>query len=147
MVTPASRRPEEMYRTADRQLRLLLLGDGVDAPGLVKGEDFRGRVIADLRRMRDAFDRALSESEPLPAERVAPRSADLEEELRRIAARSRTQQWPDAVTPAEAAQALRVSVSSIYRAVRKGEIRATRVTGNKRGALRIPAKELERLLE
>ena len=52
MVTPASRRLE-MYRTADRQLRLLLLGDGVDTPGLVKGEDFRGRVIADLRHMRE----------------------------------------------------------------------------------------------
>lgn len=147
MVTPASRRREQMYRTADRQLRLLLLGDGVDTAGLVKGEEFRGRVIADLRHMRHAFDAALSESEAFPAERVAPHSSDLEEELRRIAsARSRTQQWPDAVTPAEAAQALRVSVSSIYRAVRKGEIRATRVTGKKRGALRIPAKELERLL-
>jgi excisionase family DNA binding protein len=147
MVTPASG-PEEMYRSSDRQLRLLLLGDGVDTPGLVKGEEFRRRVIADLRRMRDAFDAAVSESEPVPAERVEPRGADLEEELRRIAsARSRTRQWPDAVTPAEAAQALRVSVSSIYRAVRKGEIRATRVTGKKRGALRIPARELERILE
>lgn len=47
------------------------------------------------------------------------------------------------MTPAEAAQALRVSASSIYRAVKKGEIRAVRLTDGKRGALRIPASEVE----
>ena len=48
------------------------------------------------------------------------------------------------MTPAEAAQTLRVSKSSIYRAVKKGEIRAVRLT-QKRGALRIPTSELEKL--
>ena len=104
--------------------------------------------------MRDAFNAAVLESEGGRAEKVRARVADLEEELQRIASfRSRTQQmWPDTeipalVTPAEAAQALRVSVGSIYRGVRDGEIRAVRLTDKKRGALRIPTSELQRLLE
>jgi excisionase family DNA binding protein len=78
----------------------------------------------------------------------------VEEELLRIASfRSRVQQmWPDAevpalVTPAEAAQTVRMSVGSIYRAVRDGRIRAVRLTDRRRGALRIPTSELRRLLD
>jgi len=153
MVTPVSG-PVETYRKADLRLRQLLLGDGVATTGLVRGEEFRLRVIAELRRMRDAFNAAVLDSKEDRAETVEARVADLEEELRRIASfRSRTQQmWPDAeipalVTPAEAAQALRMSVGSIYRAVRDGEIRAARLTDKRRGALRIPTSELQRLLE
>jgi excisionase family DNA binding protein len=153
MVTPVSG-PVETYRKADLRLRQLLLGDGVATTGLVRGEEFRLRVTAELRCMRDAFNNAVLESKGGRAETVEARVADLEEELQRIASfRSRTQQmWPDAeipaiVTPAEAAQALRMSVGSIYRAVRDGEIRAARLTDKRRGALRIPTSELQRLLE
>jgi excisionase family DNA binding protein len=150
MVTPVSG-PVETYRKADLRLRQLLLGDGVATTGLVRGEEFRLQVTAELRRMRDALNAVVLEGR---AETVGARVADLEEELQRIASfRSRTQQmWPDAeipalVTPAEAAQALRMSVGSIYRAVRDGEIRAARLTDKRRGALRIPTGELQRLLE
>ena len=150
MVTPVSG-PVETYRKADLRLRQLLLGDGVATTGLVRGEEFRLQVTAELRRMRDALNAVVLEGR---AETVGARVADLEEELQRIASfRSRTQQmWPDAeipalVTPAEAAQALRMSVGSIYRAVRDGEIRAARLTDKRRGALRIPTSELQRLLE
>ena len=150
MVTPVSG-PVETYRKADLRLRQLLFGDGVATTGLVRGEEFRLRVIAELRRMRDALNAVVLEGR---AETVGARVADLEEELQRIASfRSRTQQmWPDAeipalVTPAEAAQALRMSVGSIYRAVRDGEIRAAKLTDKRRGALRIPTSELQRLLE
>ena len=153
MVTPVSG-PVETYRKADLRLRQLLLGDGVATTGLVRGEEFRLRVTAELRHMRDAFNAAVLDSKGGRAETVEARVADLEEELQRIASfRSRTQQmWPDAeipalVTTAEAAQALRMSVGSIYRAVRDGEIRAARLTDKRRGALRIPTSELQRLLE
>jgi len=153
MVTPVSG-PVETYRKADLRLRQLLLGDGVATTGLVRGEEFRLRVTAELRHMRDAFNAAVLDSKGGRAETVEARVADLEEELQRIASfRSRTQQmWPDAeipalVTPAEAARALRMSVGSIYRAVRDGEIRAARLTDKRRGALRIPTSELQRLLE
>jgi len=153
MVTPVSG-PVETYRKADLRLRQLLLGDGLDTTGLVRGEEFRLRVTAELRHLREAFNAAVLDSKGGRAETVEARVADLEEELQRIASfRSRTQQmWPDAeipalVTPAEAAQALRMSVGSIYRAVRDGEIRAARLTDKRRGALRIPTSELQRLLE
>ena len=144
----------ETYRKVDLRLRLLLLGDGIDMPGLVRGEESRLRVTAELRHMREAFNAAAVEREEGGrAEKAEARVADLEEELRGIASfKSRTQQLltdatPALLTPAESAQALRVSVGSIYRAVRDGEIRAVRLTDKKRGALRIPASELERLLE
>ena len=103
--------------------------------------------------MRHAFDAAILESEAGRADNAESRVAGLEEELQQIASsRSRTHHaWADAipalVTPAEAAQALRMSVDSIYRAVKEGDVRAVRLTEKKRGALRIPASELERLLE
>jgi len=56
-----------------------------------------------------------------------------------------TDSVPTFVTPSEAAEALRMSVSTIYRAVRNGEIRAVRLTETRRGALRIPTSELRRL--
>lgn len=138
--------PLETYRRADRRLRLLLLGDGIDTVGRVKGEEHREQVTAELRRMRKAVD-ALLERHGLAADGSS--SLGLEEDLQRIAAsRSRMQDTapvPSFVTPAEAAEALRMSVSSIYRAVRAGQIRAVRLT--ERGVLRIPRSELLRFSE
>ena len=99
MVTPVSG-SVETYRKADLRLRQLLLGDGVATTGLVRGEEFRLRVTAELRCIRDAFNNAVLESKGGRAETVEARVADLEEELQRIASlRSRTQQmWPDAAS-------------------------------------------------
>lgn len=153
MVTPVSGAAES-YRKADLRIRQLLFGDGSATPGLVKGEEFRLRALSELRRMREAFNAVALESEGGRAETGESRVADLEEELVRIASfRSRVQQmWPDAeipalMTPAEAAQAVRMSVGSIYRAIRVGQIRAVRLTDRRRGALRIPTSELRRLLD
>lgn len=142
--------PVDVYRKAEQRIRLLLLGDGVDTVGRVKGEEHRRRVIAELRRMRNAFDAVLDREES-QASRSSP-GVGLEEELQRIASlRSRTDDAHTAVatflTPAEAAVALTLSVSSIYRAVRNGEMRAVRLADGKRGALRIPTSELLRLSE
>jgi excisionase family DNA binding protein len=49
------------------------------------------------------------------------------------------------VTPIEAAERLQLSPSSVYRAIRRGDIRATRASGQK-GAIRIPVSEVERLV-
>src|SRR6476620_10835966 len=75
--------PLESYRQADQKLRLLLLGDGLDTVGQVKGEEQRRRVTAQLRHMRNAVDALLERDDP-PA---APSSSlALEEDLQRIAA-------------------------------------------------------------
>lgn len=140
----------EEYRRAELRLRLLLLGDGMDSAGLVKGEESRGHVTTQLRHMREAISSALE------AERGGPSAdtgeASLEEALRRrVSAASASAQVgePDAIpsllTPAESAQALGVSVGSIYKAIRDGEIRAVRLA-DRRGALRVPSSELERKL-
>jgi len=151
-VTPTSD-AIETYRTVDLRLRLLLFGDGSDTPGLVKGEDARLRVTAQLRHMRDAFNAAVFDRQDGRAEKAEARVADLEKELLRIASLAARPQpteseaLPPLLTPAEAAQALRMSVSSIYRAVRNGEIRAVKVPDRKRGSLRIPESELMRLID
>lgn len=142
----------ETHRKAMLRLRLLLLGDGSETPGLVKGEDSRLRVSAELRHLREAFDAPVLERDAGRAERAESRVADLEEELLRIASRgSRAQQTqthanPALLTPAECARVLNVSVSSTYRAIRSGKIRAVKLTDRRRGALRIPVSELERLV-
>ena len=149
-VTDADSDPFETHRRADQRLRLLLLGDGVATVGLVKGEEQRQQVTAELRRMRTALD-AVLEREKSPARDAGAK--ELDEELQSIASlRSnahdmRTDSVPILVTPAEAADALRMSVSSIHRAVRSGEIRAVRLTETKRGALRIPSSEVQRLFD
>jgi excisionase family DNA binding protein len=140
----------EAYRRADQRLRLMLLGDGVSEPGMVKGEESRARVTAALRHIRDLFARAVGED----SERVVAaeaRMARLEEELLRVAslAAARADEAPgDAdrfLTPAEAAEELGVSVSSVYRAVRNDRIRALRAANRRNGELRIPASELLRV--
>jgi excisionase family DNA binding protein len=142
---------KERFRKADLQLRVLLLGDGVDTPGLVRGEERRQRVSTTLRHLRDAFAAAV-EFEAARAERAEAREAKLEEELRRITVSPRARHGaadviPALLTPIESAEYLGVSVASIYRAVRTGELRAIQPTDRKRGAIRIPTSDLDRLLD
>jgi regulator of sirC expression with transglutaminase-like and TPR domain len=84
--------PAKEYRQAERRLREMLLGDGTFTAGLVKGEERRIETTRVLRRMRDAFDAALAETEEGGAKKAEARIADLEEQLRkRASARSRGQ--------------------------------------------------------
>ena len=100
--------------------------------------------------MRNAFNAAL-ERDDYDASRLGS-SVGLDEDLQNIASlragthHRRTGAVPTLVTPAEAAVALRVSVSTIYRAVRSGELREERVT-KRHGPLRIPTSELESFAE
>jgi excisionase family DNA binding protein len=140
----------EAFRSTELRLRLLLLGDGSETPGYVKGEDPRRRVGAELRHLREAFD-ALGD-EASRATTATAQVADLERELLRVAAERAEaapalSSDPELLTPAECARALRVSVATVYRAVKRGEIRAVKPTERKSGALRIPASEVDRLLE
>jgi excisionase family DNA binding protein len=137
--------PYESYRRADLRLRMLLFGDESESPGVLRGgEEARLRVRAELRRMRQAVDDL--ESAQAEATTTIPAAVDLAEELRR-AASARAEGEDALLSPAEAALALGVSVSSIYRAVRGGDLRAVRLTGRKRGGMRIPASELRRLVD
>lgn len=139
----AGRGAAETYRKADLRVRLLLFGDGVDTVGQLKGEMQRGQVAAELRRMRSAFREALESGERQEKD-IGSSAASLQADLQDIASFRSRAGVPALVTPAEAADALKMSVSSIYRAVRNGEVRAVRLTAN-RGAIRIPASELRRL--
>ena len=99
-MTPSVSELTETYRRADQRLRLLLLGDGSETPGRVRGEEYRQQVTAKLRRMRNAFHDAVLESEESRADHVEPRAAGLEEELQRVASlRSRTQLLPKDAIP------------------------------------------------
>lgn len=139
----------EAYRRADQRLRLMLLGDGVSEPGMVKGEEPRARTTAALRHMRDLFNRAAGEE----SERVIAaeaRMARLEEELLRLASLAAKDEEPGEdpgrfLTPAEAAEELGVSVSSVYRAVRTDRIHALRTANQRNGPLLIAASELLRV--
>ena len=151
MTAVGSTDPKEVYRRAELQLRLLLLGDGIDSPGLVKREEGRSRVSAAVRQLREAFAAALDDAVSR-ADIAEARVLELEEGPRSIMdTNSRAQHaayaTPALLTPAESAEVLRMSVTSIYRAVRSGELRAVRLTDSKRGAIRIPMSELERLLD
>ncbi len=57
----------------EQRLRDVLLGDGMNSPGVVKGEEQRAKVSAHLRRMREAVDE------------LAQLEADLAEELLKAA--------------------------------------------------------------
>ncbi len=144
MLTPPTS-PYESYRRADLRLRMLLFGDESESPGVIRGgEEPRLRVRAELRRMRQAVDELVSaETEATAAK---PAAVDLAEELRRAASARAEREDPALLRPAEAALALGISVSTIYRAVRVGDMRAVRRPGKKRGGLRIPASEVDRLV-
>jgi hypothetical protein len=77
----------EEFHGAMRRLRRLLLGDGM-SPGRLKSEDAQAQATRDLRRMREAFDAVIARSEESRTEKadVEARFADLQEELKRIAA-------------------------------------------------------------
>jgi hypothetical protein len=78
----------EEFQGAMRRLRRLLLGDGMGLPGRLKGEEAQAQATRDLRRMREAFDAVVARSEEGRTEKadVEARVADLQEELKRIAA-------------------------------------------------------------
>lgn len=134
----------EAFRRAEQRLRRVLLGDGMTVPGVVKGEEARAQVTTTLRQMREMFTQALADraGHDTPAEM---RSPQLQEELRHRAtqAASPGQIGEDRLlTPAEAAEQLGVSVSSVYRAIRSGQIEGVRLRG---GTLRVPVSELGRM--
>lgn len=53
---------------------------------------------------------------------------------------------PTLLTPAEVQAALRVSRTTFYRMVERGDLRAIRIGRRDGSTIRIPARELERLL-
>ena len=132
-----------VFRRAEHRLRAVLLGDGMDLMGAVRGEERREEVARELRRLHQAFETLLQASEP--AAEAEPRIAELQEELRRIAA-SRTHS--DALlTVDEVAERLRISKSSVYRRIEAGELPAVRLGTRARAPLRVHARELEHWLE
>jgi excisionase family DNA binding protein len=137
MLTPPSS-PFEAFRRAELRLRMLLFGDESTSPGFVRGEEPRVAVRAELRHMRDAV------AELVLALEEASAAPDLADELRR-AVLTPSGAEDELLTPSEAARALDVSASSVYRAARSGELRAVRLPGRRRGGLRIPADEIRRL--
>ena len=78
----------EEFHGALRRLRRLLFGDDMSLPGRLKGEEAREQATRDLRRMREAFDAVVARSEEGRVEKadVEARAADLQEELKRVAA-------------------------------------------------------------
>jgi excisionase family DNA binding protein len=130
----------ETYRRAEQRLRLLLLGDGVSEPGVVKGEEARTRVTTALRQMRESLAEALG---------AETRASELQDELLRLAAghTDASAETETLLTPAEVARELDVSVGRVYRAVKRNKIAALRTGKSDRSALRIPASEVGRLRE
>jgi len=145
MLSPPSG-PYEGYRRAELRLRDLLFGDESSVPGVIRGgEEPRLRARAELRRMRQAVDELVAAQETASVAR--PEEVDLAEALRRVASARSEGSDPMLLKPAEAARALGVNVSSIYRAVRNDDLRAVRLLGKKRGGMRIPASEVQRLVD
>jgi BMFP domain-containing protein YqiC len=93
----------DKFRSAERRVRHMLFGDGVQEPGRLKGEEVREEVTRALRRMRESFDAVLARSEEGQERKteVEARVADLEEELTRIA-RSKARRARSASTPKKA---------------------------------------------
>jgi hypothetical protein len=78
----------EEFHGALRRLRRLLFGDDMTLPGRLKSEEARAQATRDLRRMRETFDAVVARSEEGRIEKadVEARAADLQEELKRVAA-------------------------------------------------------------
>jgi excisionase family DNA binding protein len=136
----------ETYRRADLRLRLLLLGDGLSEPGIVKGEEARLRVTTALRHMREAFAEAL-EADARRTEAAQARVTEVREELLRLASQAAATGSKDAalLSPSEVARELDVTVDAVYRAVKRNEIASLRAGSGRSAALRIPASEVDRL--
>jgi hypothetical protein len=79
--------PAEQFTNAERHLRGVLFGDGVNRAGVVRGEETRAHVIRILHRMRDAFEASLAAA--ARAEMAEARAASLEKELKQIDAELR----------------------------------------------------------
>jgi hypothetical protein len=79
--------PAEEFQKAERHLRGVLFGDGINRAGAVKGEEARAQITRVLRRMRDAFEASLDAA--ARAEMAEARAAGLEEELRQVDAELR----------------------------------------------------------
>jgi hypothetical protein len=84
----AAKDPEARFRAADRRLRALLFGDGMYHPGIAKGDENRTQAARELRVMREAFEAAVARAAAERVEEAEARIADLEQELRRLAAAS-----------------------------------------------------------
>ena len=138
----------EAYRVSEQRLRLLLLGDGLSEPGLVKGEEARLRITTALRHMREALAAALEEDahRAEAAQKVATQVTELQEELLRLASQAIRKVEP-LLTPAEVAREAGLSVDTVYRAVKRNEIAALRAGRSRSGPIRIPASEVSRLHE
>ena len=76
---------EETYRKTDLRLRLLLLGDGIDSPGVVRGEEQRRQVAAEIRHLRDAFDALIEQDSVHESGAAANVGGGLDEDLQMIA--------------------------------------------------------------
>jgi excisionase family DNA binding protein len=136
----------EAYRRADQRLRLLLLGDGLSEPGIVKGEEARLRVTTALRHMREAFAETLDD-DARRAEAAQTQVTELQEELLRLASQAAAAGPKEValLSPRDVARELDVSVNAVYRAVKRNEIAALRAGSSRSAALRIPASEVDRL--
>ena len=140
----------EAYRKTELRLRLLLFGDGVNSPGVVKGEEQRRQVTAEFRHLRDVFDALIESGNEDASGDAAGPVGGLAEDLQMIASfrTGRDMGISDGlefVTPAEAAVLLGVSPSTVYRAIRRGDIRAETVRRGRRDTLCIATSELRRL--
>ena len=139
----------ETYRQTELRLRLLLLGDGIDRPPMVKGEEHQRRVQLEFRHLRDAFQALVDAEREIRGTRDAG-SVGLDEALREIASlRAHLDDGPEdapvLMSPAEAAVLLGVSPSTIYRAIRRGDIVGERPSHGHREALRVSASELHKI--
>jgi excisionase family DNA binding protein len=103
-------------------------------------------VTSEIKHLRAAFDQLL-EAERTSRSETADAAKALERELSerasdRAAAQKATE-WSPLVTPAEAAKLLGVSVSSVYGAIRRGELQAATPRGT---PIRVASTEVLRML-
>ena len=75
----------DQFRRAERRIRSVLFGDGMSAPGKLKGEEAREEVLRDLRIMREAFAASVARSAEVQAATAEAGVPDLEADLRKIA--------------------------------------------------------------
>jgi len=133
------------YRKSELRLRLLLMGDGSESPGLVKGDEHRQSVGREIRRLRETFEALVEDRE------AAGTPHGLDDELRMIASfRAHGDAVEDdttLLTPYAVAVLLRVSPSTVYRAIQRGQIQAERSPDTPRGKLRIAASEVQKWVE
>jgi excisionase family DNA binding protein len=103
-------------------------------------------VTSEIKHLRAAFEQLL-EAERTSRSETAEAAQALERELTERAsdraAAQRATEEPPLVTPAEAAKLLGVSVSSVYGAIRRGELQAATPKGT---PIRVASAEVLRVL-